>query len=642
MNKSNRVIKILATLLAMVTVTAAITTPAAPVTAAPLDPAAAANIAANSYANISQLRTKHIALDLAVDFKKSEISGIATLELERLDPAVKDAVLDTQDLEIRHVETSADGKVWSKVRYTLGQTDAVLGAPLTVELPPDAERLRITYVTMPQASGVQWLTPAQTLGKKKPYMFTQSEAIQGRSWIPMQDTPSVRATYEARVRVPKGLRAVMSARMGDDMSSEPDASGAWTFNMPQPIPSYLIALAVGDIRFQSTGPRTGVYAEPGLLNKAAYEFGETERTLQLMEQAFGPYRWGRYDILVLPPSFPYGGMENPRLTFATPTVITGDRMLVSLVSHELAHSWSGNLVTNASWNDFWLNEGFTEYLTYRLLDLQFGKARGDMERVLGLADLKDSMSHLDQIDWSLVRKSPARDPDAVLSMVPYERGALFLTWLETRFGQPAFDAFLRGWFDDRAFRSATTAQFLAYLHDKLMSEQPGKVSEAELDAWINQPEIPVFAVLPHSDALDRVDQAREAWLAGKLPLEQLPARQWNVHEWEHFFESMPASAALNQLKALDARYKLSDSPNAILASAWFKVAIAHGDEEVLPALRGYLTNVGRMRLIRPLYRELIKTEPGKAFAEKVYAEAKPGYNRIVQQLIERVLRGESG
>jgi aminopeptidase N len=606
--------------------------------AAPLDAAAAANIAATSYANVQQVRTTHVALDLAVDFKKSALSGTATLELERVDPAAKEVVLDTQDLDIRKVETSADGEVWISAPFKLGASDEVLGAPLSIALPAEATRVRVSYASKPQASGLQWLPPAQTLGKKKPFMFSQSESIHARSWIPLQDTPYVRATYEAKIHAPKGLRAVMSAEMSD----KPDASGAWTFKMPQAIPSYLIAIAVGDIGFHATGKRTGVYAEPAMLKKAAYEFGETEKTLELMEQAFGPYRWGRYDILVLPPSFPFGGMENPRLTFATPTVITGDRMLVSLVSHELAHSWSGNLVTNASWNDFWLNEGFTEYLTYRLVDMQFGEARGNMERVLGVADLKESMSHLDQIDWPLIRKEPAKDPDAVYSTVPYERGALFLTWLETQYGRAAFDAFLRGWFDDHAFQSATTAQFLAYLHDKLMAQQPGKITDAQLDAWLNQPELPDFAVLPKSDALDQVDQARADWLAGKLTLAQLPAKQWAVQQWQRFLDNMPATVTLEQVKALDAQYQLSATHNAILACSWFRLALAHGDAAVLPPVRKYLVTIGRMRLIKPLYRELIKTAEGKAFAEKVYAEAKPGYNIITQQGIERVLKGESG
>jgi aminopeptidase N len=617
---------------------AMITASLASADAAAPDAAAAANVAANSYANVQQIRTRHIALDLAVDFDKKQLAGTATLEMVRVDPALTEVVLDRKDLEIRKVEASADSKAWSSTPFSLGADDAVLGAPLTIKLPPDATRLRVSYATRPQASGLQWLPPAQTLGKKHPFLFSQSEAIHGRSWIPLQDTPFVRATYEARIRVPQGLRAVMSAEMHD----RPDASGAWTFNMPQAIPSYLIALAVGDIAFKATGPRTGVYAEPAMLKRAAYEFGETERTLQLMERAFGPYRWGRYDILVLPPSFPYGGMENPRLTFATPTVITGDRMLVSLVSHELAHSWSGNLVTNASWSDFWLNEGFTEYLTYRLLDMQFGQARGDMERVLGLSGLKDAMSHLDQIDWPLLRSSAAKDPDAVFSSVPYERGALFLTWLETQFGRSDFDAFLRGWFDDHAFQSANTTQFLAYLQDKLMAQHPGKVTQAQIDAWLHQPPIPDFAVLPQSDALTRVEQQRASWLAGKSGLDALPAAQWNVHEWQHFLDDMPDSATLQQIQALDARYQLSQTHNAIIASAWFRVAIAHGDQALLPQVRHYLGSVGRMRLISPLYRELIKTLQGRAFAEQTYAEVKDSYNVIAQQAVERVLQEKSG
>ncbi|MDR3414936.1 MAG: M1 family metallopeptidase [Nevskia sp.] len=604
----------------------------------PLDAITAANVAVNSYANVQQVRTTHIALDLAVDFAKKTLSGSAELQLERVDPGAAEVVLDTSALDIAKVETSADGEVWLSAKYTLGAVDEVLGAPLTVALPPGATRVRLSYATRPEASGLQWLTPSQTLGRKHPFLFTQSESIHARSWIPLQDTPLVRATYDARIRVPKGLRAVMSAEMHD----RPDATGAWTFHMPQAIPGYLIALAVGDLGFRSTGPRTGVYAEPALLAKAAYEFGETERTLQLMESAFGPYRWGRYDILVLPPSFPFGGMENPRLTFATPTVITGDRMLVSLVSHELAHSWSGNLVTNASWNDFWLNEGVTEYLTYRLLDMQFGQARGDMERVLGLADLKDSMAHLDRVDWSLLRQPPAKDPDAVYSSVPYERGALFLTWLETRFGREAFDAFLRGWFDDHAFRSAGTGEFLAYLQDKLLSRQPGKVTQAQIDAWMHQPELPDFAVLPHSDALAEVDRQRAAWLEGRSTPDALPAAQWSVHEWQRFLDEMPDGVTLDQLRALDARYHLTASHNAILACSWLRLALAHGDTAVYPAVERYLKTVGRMRLIKPLYRELVKTPQGKAYAERLYAQAKSGYHPIAQQAVERVLKGESG
>ena len=375
----------------------------------------------------------------------------------------------------------------------------------------------------------------------------------------------------------------------------------------------------------------------------AGEFAETETTLALCEKLFGPYRWGRYDLLVLPPSFPYGGMENPRLTFVTPTVITGDRRLVSLIAHELAHSWSGNLVTNATWEDFWLNEGFTEYLTFRLTEAQFGKARGDMERVIGVADLKTDMglAKSDE-DRKLKRAFPSRDPDEVFSSIPYQRGALFLVYLESKFGREAFDAFLRGWFDDHAFQSATSPQFVAYLDQHLLKTAPGKVTMAQVEAWISQPALPADAVYASSDALVKVDAAREAWLAGKTSVDAMGGEAWSVQEWEHFFEGFPNTAALAQLQALDAQFKLTGSSNAIIASHWYKLAIDCGQAKALkldPAIKAYLGHVGRMKLIGPIYRALSATDAGKLEAQALYAKLGAGYHPIAQQAIERILKG---
>lgn len=605
---------------------------------APMNPVFAAEVVdTHSYANSAEVRTTHLVIDLDVDFAKRRLKGITELRFEKLKPDADRIVLDTRALDVRSAEASADGKAWAATKFVLGAKDAVLGQSLTVSLPAGATRVRIAYSTKPEATGLQWLKPAQTAGKKQPFLFSQSEAIHARSWLPLQDSPAVRATYEASVKTPKGLRAVMSAEMSD----KPDAAGRWTFKMPQPIPSYLIALAVGDIAFQSMGPRTGVYAEPATLKAAAYEFAETETTLAVCEKLFGPYRWGRYDLMVLPPSFPFGGMENPRLTFVTPTVITGDRLLVSLIAHELAHSWSGNLVTNATWEDFWLNEGFTEYLTYRLTEAQFGKARGDMERIIGVASLKTdfALAKSDE-DRKLVRAFPAKDPDEVFSSIPYERGALFLVWLESKFGRETFDRFLRSWFDNHAFQSATTPQFLAYLDDKLLKVQPGKVSATQIDAWISQPSLPADAVYATSDALTKVDAGRDAWLAGTSTLDAIGAEQWSVQEWEHFFEGFPKTATAAQLKALDTRFKLTGSPNAIIASDWYKLAIDSGQAAALmPQIETYLGHVGRMKLISPIYRALAATEAGKLQAKAIYKKVSSGYHPIAQQTVERILKG---
>lgn len=486
----------------------------------------------HSFANSAEVRTTHLDIALDVDFARSRLAGEVTLTLERLKPDADRLVLDTRALDVRRAEVSPDGTTWSATTFALGTDDAVLGRPLTVMLPASATQVRIGYFTRPEASGLQWLKPAQTAGGKRPFVFSQSQAIHARSWMPLQDSPAVRTSYTARVKTPKGLRAVMSAEMAD----APDAEGRWTFRMPQPIPSYLIALAVGDLAFQPLGDRTGVYAEPATLKAAAWEFAETETTVALCEKLFGPYRWGRYDLLVLPPSFPYGGMENPRLTFVTPTVITGDRRLVALIAHELAHSWSGNLVTNATWADFWLNEGLTEYLTFRLSEAQFGKTRADMERVIGVAELREAMAQAaSDEDRKLKRAFPARDPDEVFSSVPYQRGALFLAWLESKFGRERFDAFLRGWFDAHAFQSATSEQFVAWLDIHLLKPNPGTVSMAEIDRWISEPAIPADAVYAQSDVLVKVDAARDAWLAGRTPIAAMGAEAWTVQEWEHFF-----------------------------------------------------------------------------------------------------------
>ena len=588
----------------------------------------------HSYANPQQIRVSDITLDLAVDFDQRRLSGYAELTVEHVDPAAKDLVLDTRALSIERVESRNDPSAkWKATPFKLAAADRVLGSKLTVTLAPEATSVRIRYATAPGASALQWLTPEQTAGKKHPFLFTQSQAIHARSWIPLQDTPLVRAPYRARIKTPKGLRAVMSAEMRDT----PAVDGSWEFVMPQPIPSYLIALAVGDLEFRSTGTRTGVYAEPSVLEAAAYEFGETEDTMKLAEKTYGAYRWGRYDLLVLPPSFPYGGMENPRLTFVTPSVITGDRKLVSLITHELSHSWSGNLVTNATWSDFWLNEGFTTYLTYRLTDAQYGKDFGDMERVLGVQDLKDSIDQAEEADRALVRATPAADPDEVFSSIPYERGALFLVWLEDRFGRKAFDAFVRGWFDDHAFKSATTEQFLAYLDTKLLARNPDKVSKQQLDAWIYATTLPDFAVLPKSEAFTQVSEAQLAFVEGRVTAAALPAAKWTVQQWQHFLDTMPASVTVEQLAALDQEYQLTGTRNQIVACSWLRLRIAQGDKKAWPTAETYLQGVGRMRLISPVYRALAKTPQGLKFARTVYEKARPGYHPIAREAVERLL-----
>ncbi|HKQ80495.1 MAG TPA: M1 family metallopeptidase [Blastocatellia bacterium] len=593
---------------------------------------------AHSYANPEQARVGHVDLDLEVLFNRKVLKGVSTLTIECAQSGAETLKLDTRDLKIIKAETSRDGTNFAPAQFSLGAADKFLGAPLTIQLPPQATKVRIEYETSPNASGVQWLEPAQTAGKKHPYVFTQSQAIHARSWIPLQDSPGVRVTYSATIRTPKELRAVMSAGASPYSGPAKANQSGYSFNMPQPIPPYLIALAVGDIAFKPLGKRAGVYTEPAMLEKAAREFEDTEKMIAATEKLYGPYRWDRYDILVLPPSFPIGGMENPRLTFATPTVLAGDKSLVSLIAHELAHSWSGNLVTNASWRDFWLNEGFTTYLERRVTEAIYGREREEMEAALGLQSLKKEMEDLKEADEILHVDLAGRDPDEGFTLVPYEKGALFLRLLEETFGRERFDQFLKGYFDRFAFQSITTADFIAHLKKNLLDPNPELAAKITLDEWIYKPGLPANAPKPQSDAFAKVEAQAKGWLEGKSPAAKLQTKQWTTHEWLHFLRFLPQQLNASQLKELDQAFGLTKIGNAEIAHQWLLISIHNNYEPAYPRLDEYLTSIGRQKLIKPLYEELVKTPEGKERALKIYAKARPGYHPIAQTAVDKIVK----
>jgi len=430
-----------------------------------------------SYANTEQFVTRHLELDLTVDFDQEQLRGSAVLHMERLDPQAAEIILDSRGLDIDSVSIAAADGPMIPVDFRIGDLDPVLGSPVTIVLPTDTSiasvfKVRLEYSTGHNASALQWLPPELTAGGKHPFMFTQSQSIHARSWVPLQDTPAVRITYEAVIHTPPNLLAVMSA----NNNPLTPRSGDYQFEMPQPIPSYLLALAVGNIFFAPLGAQTGVYTEPEVLDAAAFEFSNTQDMLNTAAELFGPYQWGRYDLLVLPPSFPYGGMENPRLSFITPSLLAGDHSLVSVIAHELAHSWSGNLVTNATWRDGWLNEGMTNYLESRLMEVLYGQERVDEENVLGYKELLLDFEQVIPERQALAPPFASGDPDDFQATIHYHKGQLLLHYLENGFGRESFDRFLSSYFDDFAFQSITTEQFLDYLEQNLLQVHEGKIS----------------------------------------------------------------------------------------------------------------------------------------------------------------------
>jgi leukotriene-A4 hydrolase len=587
----------------------------------------------HSYAEPDKVSVTALALELGVDFDKQELTGAATLSLDWHDPAARSLVLDTRDLAIESVEAIAVDGSARTAPYTLDARDPIFGSALRISLADAVPMVRIRYHSQPQASGLQWMSPAQTASGKQPFMFSQSQAIHARSWVPLQDTPSVRFTYTAHVTAPKALRVVMSA----DNDAKHALDGDYRFVMKQAIPSYLLAIAVGELDVRETGPRTAVYAEPSLVAKAAREFEDTEKMIEAAESLYGPYRWDRYDILVLPASFPFGGMENPRLTFATPTVIAGDKSLVGLIAHELAHSWSGNLVTNANAQHMWLNEGFTTYVENRIVEAVYGKDVATMQLVVDDQELRSEMQGMKPREQLLVTDLAGIDPDEGLSGVPYDKGRWFLRFLESRYGRDVFDPFLRSYFDHFAFRSITTREFLEYYSAHLETPHCGKVSSAEIDEWLHQPGIPANAPVAHSDRFDAVDKAAAAFLAGTLAAKDIPAKQWVTYEWLRFINALPEKPTPAQMKALDKAWHLTGTGNGEIAFRWYVATVRAGYTEARPAIAAFIERIGRRKLIIPIYEELARSEDGKRFAIGVYEKAKSGYHPLTRGSVEKVL-----
>ena len=588
----------------------------------------------HSAARPAEVAVRHLELDLSVDFAASRLVGSAVLDLDRHDPAAP-LRLDTRDLEVSSVHFDSDSKAQP---FELGPDRGILGRELTIPLAPETHKVRVVYRTSPQAAALQWLEPSQTAGGKEPFLFTQSQAILARTWVPCQDSPGVRMTYDATIRAPKQLLAVMSATNPTARA----ADGVYRFTMAKPIPSYLLALAVGDLEFRALGARAGVYAEPEVVEKAAWELADTEKMIVAAEGLYGPYRWERYDILVLPPSFPFGGMENPRLTFATPTILAGDRSLVSLVAHELAHSWSGNLVTNATWDDFWLNEGFTTYFESRIMEAVYGRNYSEMLAVLSRQELDEFLAgrtDKPRSTW-LYGDSASGDPDDAVGPIAYDKGYFFLRTLEETAGRPAWDAFLRRYFDEHAFQSMTTARFVDTLQKELLAKDPAIAKKVDLDAWIYGPGLPAGAAQPATPAFAKVDQEL-ARFSGGAKASTLETTGWVTQQWQRFLRGLPEEPTRAALADLDATFHFSKSGNSEILADWFRKVIAASYEPAYPEIESFLKRVGRRKFLAPIYRDLAKRPEGLTMSKRIYESARPGYHSVSRGTIDGILGYES-
>ncbi len=579
----------------------------------------------HTYAALGSARTTHLTLDLTVDFDKKILGGKVIHKIDR--NGGTSFVVDMNGLDIKEVRDASSGE---PLEWKTGKNQKYLGQPLTITLGPNTEKVEISYLTRPDALALDWLDPVQTADGKHPFLFTQGQAILTRSWIPLQDSPGIRITYDATIRVPSELLAVMSA----DNPQEKNSDGVYHFSMKQPIPPYLMALSVGDLAFRPIGLRTGVYAEQSVVDAAAEEFSDMEKMLEAAEGLYGEYLWDRYDLIVLPPSFPFGGMENPKLTFATPTIIAGDKSLTALIAHELAHSWSGNLVTNATWNDFWLNEGFTVYFERRIMEALYGKDYTNMLALLGRQDLDETIKKSDPKDTHLYLDLDGRDPDDGMTDVAYEKGALFLKTIEEKVGREKFDRFLVRYFERYKFRSMTTGRFLKYLETELL--EPNGV-DIDIDAWVYGPGIPPGAAEVHSDRFLLVDEAMHQFLEGSKQPGDLQTNGWSTHEWLHFIRQIPDDLSIAKMEALDDAFNFTNSGNSEILAAWYERSIRNGyADQIMPSIIAFLTEVGRRKFLTPLYRALKETGREET-ARKIFSGARQNYHSVSAISIEDLL-----
>ena len=589
------------------------------------------NIDPHSFSHPDEASVTHLSLDLTVDFSKKILIGKATLNIKTSDDA-KEIILDSRDLNIERV--MADD---SQTTFLVGDSTPFMGNAIRIPIDKNTKSITIFYSTSPGAAALQWLSPEQTAGGKDPFLFTQSQAILARTWIPIQDSPGIRFTYDAVIRVPKNLLAVMSA----ENPMEKNSTGVYNFSMPQPVPAYLMALSVGNIVFKPLDKRTGVYAEQVTIDKAVYEFADLPKMVDTAEKMYGPYAWGRYDVIVLPPSFPFGGMENPRLTFATPTILAGDRSLTSLIAHELAHSWSGNLVTNATWNDFWMNEGFTVYFENRIMESLYGKDFADMQALLGLEDLKETIADLGDTsaDTHLKLNLEGRDPDDGVSDIAYEKGHFLLLLIEQSIGREKFDTFLKNYFADHAFKTITTEEFLKIYNEKIIGSDSALADKIKIEDWIYKPGLPANCPQIQSAKFEAVKKDVEAWKNGKAA-SALNTKNYTTNEWLRFLRSLPPQLSHKQMKELDDAFHFSSTGNSEILFAWLENVIANKYSDSYPVLRSFLTKVGRRKFVKPLFTAMIKTPEGLEMAKDIYKTSRPNYHFVTQQTVDEILSGK--
>uniref|UniRef100_A0A2K6C8B3 Leukotriene A(4) hydrolase n=1 Tax=Macaca nemestrina TaxID=9545 RepID=A0A2K6C8B3_MACNE len=562
----------------------------------------------------------------------------------RLPAALK--VLDTKDLIIEKVVINGQ-----EVKYALGERQSYKGSPMEISLPIALSKnqeivIEISFETSPKSSALQWLTPEQTSGKEHPYLFSQCQAIHCRAVLPCQD-PSVKLTYTAEVSVPKELVALMSAiRDGEVPDPEDPSRKIYKFIQKVPIPCYLIALVVGALESRQIGPRTLVWSEKEQVEKSAYEFSETESMLKIAEDLGGPYVWGQYDLLVLPPSFPYGGMENPCLTFVTPTLLAGDKSLSNVIAHEISHSWTGNLVTNKTWDHFWLNEGHTVYLERHICGRLFGEKFRHFNALGGWGELQNSVKTFGETHpfTKLVVDLTDVDPDVAYSSVPYEKGFALLFYLEQLLGGPElFLGFLKAYVEKFSYKSITTDDWKDFLYS-YFKDKVDVLNQVDWNAWLYSPGLPPIKPNYDMTLTNACIALSQRWITAKEEdlnsFNATDLKDLSSHQLNEFLAQMlqRAPLPLGHIKRMQEVYNFNAINNSEIRFRWLRLCIQSKWEDAIPLALKMATEQGRMKFTRPLFKDLTAFDKSHDQAVRTYQEHKASMHPVTAMLVGKDLK----
>jgi leukotriene-A4 hydrolase len=612
----------------------------------------------STQSNWRDAQATHASIEWRVDFDKEVLRGAVTYDVTNKSNA-STFIVDTHSGLTIH-KAYVDNV---EAEVLLGKPHAIFGISAAVPLPPAKKtcQVRFEYSTAPECSAAQWLNPAQTAGKKRPYLFTQSQAIHARALLPCQDAPGAKMSWDAVVDAPQWATALMSGLQAESLPfihkkcpSVKDTYKRWFWKQPVPTSSYLIAIVVADLEARDISERCRVWSEPSVVDKALHEFSETEQFLRAAEDITGQdYVWKRYDLVCLAPSFPYGGMENPCLTFVTPTLLAGDRSLAGVVAHEIAHSWTGNLVTNATWEHFWLNEGWTRWLERKIKARTSGKGRllEDFDLATSQRNLTGAVKHFTEIGQgaltALVPPIEGVDPDDAFSLVPYEKGSSLIHLLERTVGEAKFSTFVKAYIREFRFTTVTTAQFRAFVRREL-----GAVSTIDWCQWFHAPgDLPQALALNESLGEKAVALARQ-WLKNGCG-DFTTLEGWTTDEKVAFLDALGAggddgrtqsAVSLQVLDAIDDAYSLTMDANAEIRSRWCKLLLSAGAPRGVALAVDFVTCQGRMKFVRPLYRAL-RDSPcagAKETAISTFVENADFYHPICRKMVASDLGVELG